>query len=152
MAEVINMAKVMDVGKGGIANDIFRKNPPTEGRLARPSMRVDVSMDSMGGMGMGGEFDRKELKRCKQECSAMQDAIDNWNPEDVARRALKSLKSNLAVKMAHVEEIKARLGQSDEEETPEKKRQAKKDAEADMDDEDDIDEEDEEEPEEDEEE
>lgn len=59
---------------------------------------------------------REDLKRCKVECAAIQKALDNWVPEDVAARAEKSLRKELKRKHARMAELEARLDAVEESE------------------------------------
>jgi len=55
------------------------------------------------------KYEKEEYERTLKEVKAIEQALENWIPEDVAERARKSLEAELEVKKAHAQEIKARL-------------------------------------------
>ena len=81
-----------------------------DGKLLKPSLNVRATMDlPYSGQESPSEYEKKEVKRLKSEIAAIYRELDNWDPEEVASRAMKSLKTELAVKKARLEECKARL-------------------------------------------
>ena len=77
----------------------------------KPFLHVTAHMDSSGygPMESDMEWKKKDLKRLKDQVKAIEDQIKDWNAEEVAASALKSLKSDLAVKKARLMETEALL-------------------------------------------
>ena len=81
------------------------------GKLSKPSLQISayVGSETPQEVGEDTKWLKQDLKRCKDECAAIQKALDNWVPEDVAERAEKSLRKELKRQEARMAEIKARL-------------------------------------------
>ncbi len=84
-------------------------------KLSSP-LRVDASIE-VGSKMMPSmsKYDKEEHARLKKEIAATKKALEDWVPEDVAARARKSLETNLRVKLARMEEVKARLSDGEDE-------------------------------------
>lgn len=98
--------------------------------MPAPSLSVSARVDSYG---LGGDksFRKQELVRLRKDIAVVQKEIANWNSEKVAAQALKSLKTDLAVKKARLMESEALAGEGDDEGKSDKKDSKKKeDAEA----------------------
>lgn len=78
----------------------------------KPSLKVNayVNVPYKGESAISStKYEREEYERTKKEVKAIESALENWIPEDVAERARKSLEAELEVKKAHALECKARL-------------------------------------------
>jgi len=76
----------------------------------KPVLNIHAHMDSYGGpMGNNTAYQKEELKRLRKEVKATSDQISNWNAEEISNRALKSLKTDLAMKKARLMECEALL-------------------------------------------
>ncbi len=77
----------------------------------KPTLHVSAFVDTFPQPKKTDEskFLRQDLKRCKEECAAIEKALDEWVPEDVAARAEKSLRAELKRKQARMDEIKESL-------------------------------------------
>ena len=98
------------------------------GKMGKSFLHVSAHVDH-GGMGMMEDdmsWRKKELERLRKEIKATQKEIAGWNAETVAAQALKSLKSDLAVKKARLMETEAMLNINEEE--GEDKKEEKKEA------------------------
>ena len=81
------------------------------GKIAKPSLVISASMDApYPGDPKPDEYQKKEMKRIKAEVAAMTEQIKNWDADAVANQALKSLKTELAIKKARLSECEARMG------------------------------------------
>lgn len=90
-------------------------NVASKGRLRKPSLSVHATMDSTGpGMEVDGKYRREEVKRLLADVSAMEDKLANWDHEEVGKQAQKSLRTELAIKKARLDEARARLGENDD--------------------------------------
>jgi hypothetical protein len=80
-------------------------------KVRRPKARLSVSATvHRGEMGAApSEWRKEERKRLREEIQSMHKMIDKWDPLDVADRALKSLKTDLAVKRARLMESDAMI-------------------------------------------
>lgn len=83
------------------------------GKSPAPVLSVTARMGNEfgGGFPDDSEYRKKELVRLRKEVKATSDQITNWDAEDVAARALKSLKADLAMKKARLMECEAVLGE-----------------------------------------
>lgn len=75
---------------------------------------VEVPSKSMPSM---MKFDKEEHDRVAKEVKGIQQALDEWVPEDVAAKAKKALENELEIKKARLMECKARMKQHDDEES-----------------------------------
>lgn len=77
----------------------------------KPFLHVTAHMDSgsYGPMESDMEWQKKDLKRLQGQVKAIEDQIEKWDAEEVAASALKSLKSDLAMKKARLMETEALL-------------------------------------------
>lgn len=55
------------------------------------------------------KYEKEEYERTMKEIRGIEQALENWIPEDVAERARKSLEAELEVKKAHANECRARM-------------------------------------------
>jgi hypothetical protein len=106
---------------GGIlSNHLMAKR--ASGKLAKvtPELRIEARMSTpFPGEGSDDKYLKEDMARVKKEIAAIEKALDNWIPEDVAARAEKSLRSELAVKKARIAELDARLSAGDDEDDDE---------------------------------
>lgn len=82
------------------------------GKIRKPRLSINayVSVPYKGESPMpSSKYEREEYERTLKEIKAIESALDNWIPEDVAERAKKSLEAELEVKKAHAQECKARM-------------------------------------------
>jgi hypothetical protein len=78
-------------------------------KSGKPLLDVSARL-SIGSPLSDKSYLKKELVRLRKEIKATSDMVSNWDAEDVAARALKSLKTDMAVKKARLMEIEAQLG------------------------------------------
>lgn len=99
---------------GHLTAVLMDKMPDKMSEESKPSLEIHAHMNS----GMYPQEDKKwrkeELKRLRSEVKAISDEISNWDAESVAKRALTSLKTDLAVKKARLMECEALLGDDGE--------------------------------------
>jgi hypothetical protein len=102
---------------GGIAGHLAMMR--SSGKLSKPSLQVNAYVN-VGGQHEPDvtQYDKEELKRTKAEVAGIEQALENWVPEDVAARAKRSLEIDLRSKKARVEELKARISARVELEEP----------------------------------
>lgn len=84
----------------------------SSGRTGKPKLNVSayVSVPYKGESAIPStKYEKEEYERTLKEVKAIESALENWIPEDVAERARKSLEAELEVKRAHAQECKARL-------------------------------------------
>lgn len=99
---------------GKLTNHLISQR--SQGRLAKPSLHI--SFNSYPEID-DSKYLKEDQKRCQQELKGLQNELKNWNPEAVAAQALKSLKKEIAIKKARVEELRVRLEGSKDVEEPE---------------------------------
>lgn len=75
------------------------------------TIRASVMVPDKSMPGFSRKYEKEEYERTKKEIKAIESALENWIPEDVAERARKSLEAELEVKKAHALECKARMKQ-----------------------------------------
>ena len=85
------------------------------GKMGRPFLHVSAHIDDGMDMGMDKAWRKKELERLRKEVKATEKQIKEWNAESVATQALRSLKTDLAVKKARLMETEAMLDGEKEE-------------------------------------
>lgn len=83
------------------------------GKIKKPTLNIRAYVDvpSKNMPSESSKYEKEEYERTVKEVKAIERALDNWIPEDVADRAKKSLEGDLEVKKAHALECKARLKQ-----------------------------------------
>jgi hypothetical protein len=85
---------------------------PSE-KSGKPVLEIRAHMNADNGLGYATpdnkNWRKEEIKRLDKEIKAISDEIANWDAEKVAERALKSLKTDLAVKRARKMEAEALL-------------------------------------------
>jgi len=111
------MKKNKKMEHGHLAGAMESMPPFKEGK---PKLNISARMDSYPSFEVDDGYQKKERERVKKEIKAITDQLDGWDAEDVSTRALKSLKTELAMKKARLMEIEARLdidegSESDEE-------------------------------------
>lgn len=116
------MKKRKKVAPGAMAGMLMAHR--ATGRLGKASLRVTASMDAPYPGEKRGSFEREEAKRLKSEISGIQSHLKNWDPEDVAARAFKSLKSDLMIKKARLQEYRARVEEMGDEKMSKKAKKA----------------------------
>lgn len=77
-------------------------------KMPKTSLSVTARMDSMGGYD-SHTFQRSEAKRLRNDIKAIEKEVSGWNSEKVAAQALRSLKTDLAMKKARLMETEAML-------------------------------------------
>jgi len=83
-------------------------------------LRIDASVTSpFPGEKSNQEYLKQDMKRIKDEIAAIKKALDNWIPEDVAARAEKSLRAELAGKKARLAEMEARMEEPEDDDDDE---------------------------------
>lgn len=79
----------------------------------KPVLEIKASVDSM-------QYDRdydyrmKEVSKLRKDLKIMNDEVANWDSEAVSAKALKSLKTEIAIKKARLMEYEAMLGEKGE--------------------------------------
>lgn len=94
------------MAKGKIVEHLMQMRG--KGKLSKPSLNIHVSMGSE--YPGNDQFAREDLKRVKSEVKSMQEQLDNWDHMAISKRAMQSMKTELAVKKARLAELKARIG------------------------------------------
>ena len=89
------------------------------GKVSKPFLHISAHIDDGIDIVMDRKWHKKKLKRLHEEIKATEEQIKDWDPETVAARALKSLKSDLAMKKARLMESEALLYPDKEEEEEE---------------------------------
>lgn len=76
----------------------------------KPQLSITARIDSYGG-GLEGDHSwlQERHARLKKEIAAAEDAITNWDPEEVARQALAGLKADLAQRRAELMSCEAEM-------------------------------------------
>ena len=96
------------------------------GKLGKPFLHISAHIDHEGyGMDDDMSWRKKELKRLREGVKATEEQIKNWNAEEVAAKALKSIKSDLAMKKARIMETEAMIGISEEKDEAKKGKEEK---------------------------
>lgn len=96
------------------------------GRLTKPSLSIHASvMAPFPGEGKPSEYERKEVKRLKSEISTIQEHLRDWDSEEVADRARRSLMTEMKTKKARLEECMARLEEMEDDQGKGKKKDKK---------------------------
>jgi hypothetical protein len=99
MAKIGDMLKAVRAG-GGLAG---RSNLQVRATVEVPSKNMPV---------MSTKYDREEVSRLTKEIKGIQQALDEWVPEDVAARAKRSLELELQAKKARLIESRIRVKQN----------------------------------------
>ena len=108
----------------------MKKEEPVEhGHLTAALMPISDDVDfepsldvvaRVGGKSSGeNKFRKVEADRLRKEIKAAEDQLTGWDSEEVSKRALKSLKRDLAVKKARLMEAEAMMDDDDDDEIPE---------------------------------
>lgn len=66
----------------------------------KPKLRIRATMDRYGDIGSDLSYHKTAMKRCQDEIKCLEHEIKHFDSEKVAAQALKSLKSELAMKKA----------------------------------------------------
>jgi hypothetical protein len=64
---------------------------------------------------MDTKYEKEEIKRLMAEIKGIDNALEEWVPEDVAEKAKRSLELERDAKLAHLAECKIRLKQREAE-------------------------------------
>lgn len=109
------MKKAQDYGH--LAN-VLASSPSVQGKEPKPFLRVHARMDSYG-PASDTDYNKTEMLRLQKEIASAESEVANWDHEKVGQRALKSLKSEIAMKKARMMECEALLDENSDSETTE---------------------------------
>lgn len=86
-----------------------------KGRYGKASLQVNATMTApTKGEGPDSmKWEREHLKQLEAEVKAIEKRLADWDPEEAARLAERSLRTELAVKKARLEEYRARIAGRD---------------------------------------
>lgn len=86
------------------------------GKLTVSPVRVHATVEATKNMPQEDmSYHREEMKRLKAEIKAIDQALEEWIPEDVAAKAKRSLENERALKKAQLLECALRCKQHEEE-------------------------------------